>query len=181
MPHVYESPVLTVETFDVTAAGRTEERVRLKAPDWVVVVPITEMGEVILVEQHRLGIDALSLEPPGGCVDPGESELAAAKRELLEETGYGGGTWEPLGCIRPDAALLSNTLWLFAAHDVFPVQAPIADPFESLRIERHRIEELRDLLVSGRIHHGPAVLAIQRVLLVEKALEHLLGPEELDP
>jgi 8-oxo-dGTP pyrophosphatase MutT (NUDIX family) len=175
MPRVFESPVLSVETFEVHAGGRTQERVRLHAADWVIVVPITEMGEVILVEQHRSGTDALSLEPPGGRVDPGESELDAAKRELLEETGYGGGTWEPLGCVRPDAALFSNTLWLFAAHDVVPVAPPVADPFERITVKRHGVDDLKQLLVSGAIHHGPAVIAVQRVLLVEQALEQAAG------
>ncbi len=173
---VYESPILAVEISQVTAAGRSEERVRLRVPDWVVVVPITEMGEVILVEQHRFGIDGPSLEPPGGRVDPGENELEAAKRELLEETGYGAGTWEPLGCIHPDAALFSNTLWLFAAHDVVPIAPPLADPFERVTIRRHSVDDLKDLLVSGAIHHGPAVLAIQRVLLVEQAMARADAP-----
>jgi ADP-ribose pyrophosphatase len=171
MPRVFESPVLSLDTSEVTHGGRTQERVRLSLPDWVLVVPITEMGEVILVEQHRHGIDGPSLEPPGGIVDPGESELAAAKRELLEETGYGGGIWEPLGCVHPDAALMNNTLWIFAAHDVRLKAAPAADPFERLTIRRHGIDDLQELLVSGAIHHGPAVIAIQRVLLVERAIE----------
>ncbi len=171
MPRVYESPVFAVDTFDVTADGRTEERARIVLPDFVVVVPITEMGEVILVEQHRHGINGPSLECPGGRVDEGEDEITAAKRELLEETGYGRGVWEPLGCIRPDASLFSNTGWLFAAHDVVPIDVPMADPFEPIQVVRHHLDDLKELLVSGRIVHAPAVLAIQRVLLVEQALD----------
>jgi len=171
MPRIYESPVLSLDTSEVTVAGRTEERIRLVVPDWAVVVPITEMGEVILVEQHRHGIDGPSLEAPGGRVEPQEHELAAAKRELLEETGYGGGIWEPLGCVHPDASLLSNTLWLFAAHDVRLLASPKVDPFERITVRRHGIDDLRELLVSGAIHHGPAVIAIQRLLLVEGDLE----------
>lgn len=171
MPRVFENAILSVETFPVHAAGRTEERVRVHVPDWVVVVPITEMGEVILVEQHRHGIDGISLEPPGGCIDPGENELEAARRELKEETGYSGGMWEPLGWVHPDAALLSNKLWMFAVHDVIPVAAPMADPFERLTVHRFPLEEIRELILAGRIHHGPSVLALQRVLLVERALD----------
>jgi ADP-ribose pyrophosphatase len=171
LPRVYESSVLSLESFSVHAAGRSEERVRVHVPDWVVVVPITEMGEVILVEQHRHGVNELSLEPPGGRVDPGEDELAAAQRELVEETGYSGGMWETLGWCHPDAALLTNKLWMFCAHDVVPVAAPKADPFERLTVHRVPFDDLRELIVSGRIHHGPSLLALQRVLLVEQALD----------
>lgn len=175
MPRIYESPAVSFETFTVTAAGQTQERARVHVPDWVVVVPITEMGEVVLVEQHRTGIDAISLEPPGGRVDPGENELQAARRELKEETGYSGGMWEPLGWCHPDAALLTNKLWMFAAHDVIPVAAPLADPFERLTVHRFPLDELRTLILEGRIHHGPSLLAIQRVLLTEHALDRGLG------
>lgn len=171
MARIYEHPVLTLETVEVHARGQTEEHVRLHRPDVVVVVPITEMGEVILVEQHRTGIDGVSLEPPGGRVDPGEDELAAARRELKEETGYSGGMWESLGWAHADAALMTNRIWMFAVHGVVPLGPPTTGPFEQVTVHRFPLDDLRELIVSGRIHHGPALLAIQRVLLVERALD----------
>jgi 8-oxo-dGTP pyrophosphatase MutT (NUDIX family) len=168
---VFEHPVISVETHEVHAHGRSETHVRVHRPDVVVVVPITEMGEVILVEQHRTGIDGPSLEPPGGRVDPGEHELAAAKRELKEETGYSGGMWETLGWAPADAALMTNRIWMFAAHGVTPMGAPSVGVFEQVIVHRVPLDDLRELIVSGRIHHGPALLALQRVLLVERALD----------
>jgi len=170
VPRVFDHPVLSVETHDVHHGGKTERHVRLHRPELVVVVPITEMGEVILVEQHRSGVDAMSLEPPGGRVDPGEDELQAARRELREETGYGGGMWESLGWAHADAALMTNKVWMFAAHGVVPLGSPTPGPFEALSVHSFPLAELRELIVSSRIHHAPALLAIQRVLLVEKSL-----------
>ena len=77
--------------------GHVLRRLVLESCDWVNVVARDEEERVILVRQYRFGIGACTLEPPGGSVDAGEQPLAAARRELLEETGYGGGRWTPLG------------------------------------------------------------------------------------
>ena len=64
---------------------------------WVNVVAITAAEEVLLIRQYRHGLEQVHFEIPAGTTDPGETELeAAARRELLEETGYGGGRWSPL-------------------------------------------------------------------------------------
>ena len=71
----------------------------LEAPDWVNVVALTEGNDVILIEQYRHGTDAVTLEIPGGAVDPGESPAEAGKRELEEETGYRCRNLELLGWV----------------------------------------------------------------------------------
>ena len=58
----------------------------MDSPDWINIIPITENNEVILVNQHRFGTGQLTLEIPGGMVDEGEEPMAAAIRELSEET-----------------------------------------------------------------------------------------------
>src|SRR5439155_7613513 len=68
----------------------------LESVPWVNVVARTEAGEYIMVAQWRFGVRTVSLEIPGGMVDPGESPAAAAARELLEETGYVADAIEPL-------------------------------------------------------------------------------------
>ena len=66
----------------------------IDAPDWVNVVALTDRDELLLIEQWRHGVDHATLEIPGGMVDPGETPLEAARRELLEETGYRAGTFQ---------------------------------------------------------------------------------------
>ncbi len=64
-------------------------------PDWISVIAITKDGQMIMTEQYRHGLGEVCIELSAGVVDEAdESHLVAAKRELLEETGYGGGKWE---------------------------------------------------------------------------------------
>ena len=69
-------------------SGREHHFLRLDCPDWVNVIAVTEAGLMVLVEQYRHGTDEMTMEIPGGAVDPGEAPAVAAARELEEETGY---------------------------------------------------------------------------------------------
>ena len=71
----------------------------LEYPSWVNVTAITKDGQFVMIEQYRHGLDDVFTELPAGVVDPGEEPLEAAKRELLEEAGYGGGEWQLLTVI----------------------------------------------------------------------------------
>ena len=90
------------------------QRLVMEAPPWVNVIAITADGGIVMVEQFRFGIGAVTIEPVGGIVDPGEDSLTAAKRELLEETGYGKGHWRYLGSVQANPAYHDNTChhWL---------------------------------------------------------------------
>jgi 8-oxo-dGTP pyrophosphatase MutT (NUDIX family) len=98
----------------------------LDCPDWACVVPVTTAGEVVLVRQFRAGVAALTLEPPGGLVEPGQTPEQTAARELLEETGYAGRV-ELLGWLHPNPAILTNRVHLFAVRDAVRVADPQFD------------------------------------------------------
>jgi 8-oxo-dGTP pyrophosphatase MutT (NUDIX family) len=111
---IFEHAILRVVGSPVETSEGVREYLRLEIPDWVNVVGVTQDAELILVRQRRHGIDAETLEIPGGCVDPGESPAAAAARELLEETGYGEGVWRSLGWVWSNPAIQNNRTHLFS-------------------------------------------------------------------
>jgi len=87
----------------------------LDTSDYVSVVALTQNDELVLVRQYRPAVEERTLELPSGHVDPGETPIAAATRELMEETGYVADKIEEIGVIRPDTGRLSNRLWCFFA------------------------------------------------------------------
>ena len=104
-----------LDTVTNPRTGRSMDRVVLEAPDWVNVIALTESGEVVTVEQHRFGTREVTVEVPGGMVDPGEEPIEAARRELLEETGFASDRWTSLGSVAPNPAFLTNRCHHFLA------------------------------------------------------------------
>src|SRR4051812_25294777 len=91
-------------------------------PPWVNVVAVTPAREVILIRQYRPGIQAVHYEIPAGVVDGADAALEqAARRELAEETGYGGGHWSELMVLSANPALTTNVTHTYLAEDVQPL------------------------------------------------------------
>ncbi|MDE7419872.1 MAG: NUDIX hydrolase, partial [Muribaculaceae bacterium] len=80
----------------------------LEYPDWVNVIAITEDGKFVMVEQYRHGLRDVYTELVAGVIEQGEDPLDAAKRELLEESGYSGGEWEPMMVIGQNPSTCNN-------------------------------------------------------------------------
>ncbi|MDR0498164.1 MAG: NUDIX hydrolase [Holophagales bacterium] len=139
---------------------------RLICPEWVHVIPFTALDaglELLAVEQYRHGTDRASLEVPGGVCDHGENPLDAAKRELLEETGYTSNNWISLGSCAPNPAIQNNWCHFFLALDCVPTQELVLDPTEELRVWAMSYSEWKVKLEAGEIHHSLVLAAFERL------------------
>ena len=130
----------------------------LSAPDWINVIPLTADGRVVLVRQFRFGIEAETLEIPGGMCDPGETPEAAARRELREETGYVAGSLEPIGWVHPNPPLQSNRCHSFVARGLTQ-DRPSPDPCERISVVAVPTIEIPALIRDGRITHALVLAA----------------------
>lgn len=102
------------------ARGGGEPHYIIQATDFVVVVAVNQRGQILLVRQYRPAAAAVTLELPAGHVDPGETPEQAARRELLEETGYEADTFKLLRTLSPSVARFTNRMWCFFAANARP-------------------------------------------------------------
>lgn len=143
---------------DVLVSPRTRKDLNayvLESRDWTNIVPVTPEGEVVMVRQYRFATEEVTLEIPGGLIDPAdESPMAAARREMREETGYDSDDIVPLGSVRPNPAILNNTCYMFAARNAEYKCPAELDPGEDILVERVPYGDIPRLIGEGVISHS---------------------------
>lgn len=138
---------------------------RISSGDWAQIVPITADDEAVLVRQYRHGAGRVTLEIPGGLVDPDETPAAAAARECLEETGYRAASVVSLGSVNPNPALFNNRLYSFYARGVVRVGEIANTASEHTEVMLVPVRELPALLADGTIDHALVAGTLYRYLL----------------
>ena len=133
--------------------------------DYAVIVASDESGRFICVRQFRQGIRQVTTEFPAGAIEAKDGEnheeaaLTAAKRELLEETGYTSDRWRRLLVIPSSATVSDNYAYLFAAENCRKVSGQQLDAMELLRIRIHTAEEIDTMLAGGHFQQSVHALA----------------------
>ena len=123
----------------------------LEYPDWVNIIAITDDGKMVMERQYRHGLGNTCYELPCGVIEPGESALEAAKRELLEETGYAGGQWTEWMHLSPNPATSTNMAHSFLATGVKKVADQKLDATEDIQVYLLEPEYVRELLHANQI------------------------------
>ncbi|MBS4025948.1 MAG: DUF120 domain-containing protein [Clostridia bacterium] len=125
----------------------------LQSADWVQVIPITADKKVLMVRQYRHGTGEITLELPGGIVEPGLEPMEAAQRELAEEVGHIGQRLTSLGKVRPNPAILTNWCHLFLAEELV-CREKEQDDGEDIFVLPVPLENIPRLIKAGIINHS---------------------------
>lgn len=118
-------------------------------PDAAIVVAKTKSGHYLCFRQTKYAVEGTSLAPVGGMVERGEDPLAAAKRELVEETGYQAEKWVNLGSYALDPNRGVNVVNVFFALEAEKVRKPSSDDLEDQRLIKLTREEVLLALREG--------------------------------
>jgi len=162
-----ENMVLFRTRWDTLRNPRTDEameRLVLETPDWVNVVALSEARRLVCVRQYRFGTGAITLEIPGGALDPREAHEAAAKRELREETGYTAPRWTYLGAVEPNPAFQDNRCHHWLAEGARRTHALELDSGEDIEVLELDLEDVRARILSGEIRHSLVLTALAHLL-----------------
>jgi ADP-ribose pyrophosphatase len=145
--------------------GREHNFFVLESGPWVNVIPLTRDNEVVMINQYRHGTREVTLEIPGGLVDPGDTLEGAARRELFEETGFRGEDITSLGWVHPNPAIQNNNCYTFLARDVCPAGCQMQDEKEDIRVVLHPISEIPRFIRDGVITHSLVIVAFYRYFM----------------
>ncbi len=162
---VAEYRVFGVERHEIVDAdGKPRMFVNtFRFPDWCNVLAVTPEEKLVLVWQYRFGTGQMSLEVPGGVVDPGETPIDAARRELAEEAGYALG---PTGIslfstVEANPAMQANLTHTFVARGVTASLETSFDELEELEVCLVDLEDIPALIDEGVVRHVLVVAALE--------------------
>lgn len=142
--------------------GRRTEMAMIRHPGSIGVVPLMDDGQVLMEHQYRPCVRKTLLEIPAGTLEPGESPLACARRELEEETGYKATELIALGRIHILPSYSDEVIHLYVARGL-TFMGVQRDSDEIIRTRAYPLEQLMGMIAEGAITDALTVLALQRV------------------
>ena len=141
----------------VEPGGKKVVRELVRHPGSAVILPLRSDGHLLLVRQFRLAPRQFLWELAAGRIDGGESPLEAARRELLEETGYRAARWKRLAEVLPSPGFVDEKMWLFLAEGLRQGRAR-PEPDELIRKRWFSLPQLGELIRRGKIQDGKTLL-----------------------
>jgi len=157
---VFTGRVFSVQREEVVEPdGLRATREFIAHPGSVAVMPVFPNGDLLMVRQYRHSAEQYMWELVAGRKEPGETPLAGAKRELLEETGYAAKRYTQMLNVFPTPGFVRERMWIFAAEGLLAGQAQPEDD-EHITARRYSLKQALALIGRGAIHDAKSVAGI---------------------
>ena len=142
----------------------------LEYPDWVNVVGVTKDERLLIISQYRHGIGRVSYEICAGVSEKGDgSPMESAKRELWEETGYGGGEWQEWTSMAPNSSTSNNWVHCYLATGIEKVAEPELEKSEDISVHLFTAEEVKELMLRGDIIQATQLTSLWKYMYMLEA------------
>ncbi|MFQ6604410.1 MAG: NUDIX domain-containing protein [Fidelibacterota bacterium] len=139
--------------------GRLSDREYIKHPGAVVIIPLLPDDRLMLIRQYRYPMGKILIELPAGKLDPGESKLDTARRELEEETGYRSESFTELAEIHPCIGYSDEKMWLYLATDLIQSRQQ-TDQDEFIELLPVAVPDALKMVWSGQITDVKTIIGI---------------------
>jgi ADP-ribose pyrophosphatase len=154
---IHEGRVFSLVSENYTLEnGVTSQMDYIQHPGAAAMVPMINSTEVILIKQYRHAVREFIWEIPAGTLDPRESPLSCARRELIEETGYAAASWQQLGTITPLPGCSNERIHIFLASELKSAEQNLDDD-EMLNVHQLKLEDALQMIVKGEIADGKTI------------------------
>ncbi len=152
--YLFREPWLTVRhnSYELPDGRVIPDYYILEYPEWVNTIAVTKDGKFVFVSQYRPGLDRTSFELCAGVSEKSDKSMEeAARRELMEETGYGGGVWQEFMTVSANASTTTNLTHCFIAEGVELCGERHLDDGEDIKVHLLTLDEVRELLLHDEI------------------------------
>lgn len=143
----------------------------LEYPDWVNTIAITKDGKFLMIRQYRHGIRKTCYELCAGVCEPSDNDpMESARRELLEETGYGNGEWELFMTECANTSTMNNTTYCYLAKGVEQIAPQKLEDTEDITVHMLDVSEVRELLMNDSIRQSLMLAPLWKYFAINKLL-----------
>ena len=165
---IYKGAILNLRRDKVTVMEGTSYREIVEHNGGAVIAAVRNDGRMIMVKQFRKPAERVMLEVPAGKIDAGEDPMAAALRELKEETGYTAGHIQKMTQMYPSVGYSQEILHIFLCTELEAGETAF-DENEAIDIETYDIDILAGMVMTGQIQDGKSQIAILMVKQLKDA------------
>jgi 8-oxo-dGTP pyrophosphatase MutT (NUDIX family) len=139
--------------------GVTTDMEFVEHPGATAIIPMLNESRVILLKQYRHALRKYIWEIPAGTIDPQESVINCAKRELIEETGYAAGQWRKLGEITPVPGYSDEKIHVYLATDLQPAEQDL-DRDEIINVHEVEYNAAMEMIKAGKIQDAKSIAGL---------------------
>ncbi|MFC1770681.1 NUDIX hydrolase [Candidatus Margulisiibacteriota bacterium] len=167
--YIYKGKILNLRKDLVQTTNGTSTREIVEHEEVVVVIPFEKPDKIYLVKQFRKPLEKEILEAPAGCVDKNEDILSAAKRELVEETGFHAKTWVKLGSSYPSPGFSTELMHYYLATGLEQSQ-PSPDEDEEIEVVSLDLKTLEKMIFDNTIIDAKTIISC---FLLQKEMHYI--------